>query len=268
MPIIRKMSLFGAFATVFSAFCYPGIAHALELQAHQAGYQLSLVSKKSNAQIVGLSGLLTLRLERVCEGWILAQKMSQRMDVPTVGVIESISNSAVLELANGRDYRFNTRQKNGATVLDIQGSVAVDNEGKVVAQYKKPTSMTKVLSPETVFPIEHTKQLIAAALEGKKQVEHKVFDGFDGASGHFVTTLITPLGQPNVKNSRNLLAGRRWRMELAYFPLEGTMAAPVLEMSALILESGIAEQITYNYERFGIRADLKKIEVVSPPVCK
>lgn len=51
MPIIRKMSLFGAFATVFSAFCYPGIAHALELQAHQAGYQLSLVSKKATHRL-------------------------------------------------------------------------------------------------------------------------------------------------------------------------------------------------------------------------
>lgn len=267
MPIVRKVPLLAAIALFFLACWRPLPSNALELQAHQAAYQLSLVSKKSNAQIIGLSGLLTLRLERACEGWILAQKMSQRMDVPTVGVIESISNSAVLELANGRGYRFNTRQKNGATVLDIQGSVAVTNDGGMVARYNKPASMEKILSPKTVFPIEHTKQLIAAALEGKKQVEHKVFDGFDGASGHFVTTLITPLGLPKATNGDDLLAGRRWRMELAYFPLEGSEASPVLEMSALILENGIAEHITYNYERFGIRADLKKIESVESPIC-
>jgi len=270
LEAITKKTCRAFLLTAIFGAVFPSVSQAVELASHQAAYRLSLAEKKGNAQIVDLNGILTVRLERSCDGWILAQKMSQQFDSPTLGIGGSDSSSAIMETFDGKKYRFNTRQKNGDVVLDIRGVVKKGRNGEMVLRYTKPIVKSKELHRDTVFPIEHTRQLIALAMAGKKQAAYRVFDGFDGASGHFVTAVIG--ARDNNKKGSNLISpllkGTQWNMGLAYFPLEGKASAPVMEMTAILLENGIAESIIYKYERFSILAELEKIERVENPVCE
>ena len=255
---------------LFYAFTLPTEGTADTLLPHQAAYRLSLSSKKNNAQIIDLNGVFTVRLERICNGWILAQKMSQQLDTPTKGVVSNDSSSAIMETLDGKIYRFKTRQQNGVTVLDISGDVKRGRNGDVIARYIKPFVRSRELHKAIVFPIEHTRQLIAAAKAGKMKTAHRVFDGFDGASGHFVTANISKrkvMEKEDVMISP-LLKGVGWNIWLAYFPLAGETTAPEMEMSATLLENGIADNITYKYERFSFLAQLERVEQIESPTCK
>jgi len=259
---------FGA-VLLFLSFLSPCL-QAAELAGHQAAYRLSLSSRKNSAEIVDLSGVLTSRLEQVCDGWILAQKMSQRFDSPSAGIIVSESSSAVMEALGGDAYRFNTRQKNGAAVLDVRGEAKKNKEGEITAQYTKPLAKTLLLPEKTVFPITHTRLLVDAALSGETLVNHHVFDGFDGASGYFVTTAINRLSNESEfsESFSHLLKGERWHMRMAYFPGQKEASAPIMEISVILRSNGVAEKIIFEYERFGIMAELDRVEAIAKPLCQ
>ncbi len=254
---------------LFLSFLSPCL-QAAELASHQAAYRLSLSSRKNNAEIVDLSGVLTSRLEQVCDGWILAQKMSQRLDSPSAGIIVSESSSAIMEAPGGNLYRFSTRQKNGAAILDVRGQAKKNQKGEVIVQYTKPLAKTQLLPVETIFPIAHTRLLLDAAMSGKKLANHRIFDGFDGASGYLVTTVISRLSQENglPQSFSPLLKGELWHMRMAYFQAQVEASAPIMEISVILRANGVAEKIIFEYERFGIKAELERVEAIARPVCR
>lgn len=268
-------------STLFST---PGSARIL---GHRAVYDLKLIKAKEGADITAVDGRMALELADACDGHTLHQRIVLRIYDTRGGVVTSDFRMTSWEAADGRSFRFNTREEvNGREIHAYDGIANLKassgnsgNSGGTVTMTKGQDGSQDLIKG-TLFPTAHTKQLIAHAKVGDKLLIVDIFDGSKGLGSRFGTSAFIggPLAPDSYKAEHEgaeiLSAVASWPVQVAYFPYikssdGGDVRAelPEFEIGYRIFDNGIISDLKVDYGDFEVSGTLNKLETLPDPGC-
>ncbi|MFQ6017032.1 MAG: EipB family protein [Kiloniellaceae bacterium] len=238
----------------------------------RAVYDLSLGKSRSNRSISQAHGKLEFEWTDVCTGWTVSQRTRVQMTTGEGRVVEFGWTLNALEAKDGQRYRFFIRRfdADGGTV-ELRGEARLEGPGEGgVAIYTEPEAREIALPKGTLFPTGHSLLLIEAAEKNQMPLWRLVFDG-SGEEGLFginaALAQVLPSGS-EVRFASPLLRGQKsWRMQLAFFGMDETAAAPEHEQALRLFANGVVDEMTLDYGDFSLNADLELLEPLPPPEC-
>lgn len=241
-------------------------AHALA--PHRAVYDMSLATTKSGSGIVGASGTMSYQFADSCDGWTVENRIAITYAYTEGGQAITTTDFVTWESKDGLRYRFRLRNTRDGDVTDeVEGTAELKGKGLGgVARFTRPEPQTISLPKGTLFPTQHTLRLMDAAREGTRSYLRVVFDGSDADGPYDVNALI---GRPHATTlaATPLVESPSWPMQLAFFPLDGSDAAPDFEMALDYHGNGVAQDITQSFKNFSLKGRLVSIEALPRRRC-
>lgn len=249
----------------------PALA-APQLQSHRAIYDLTLNRARQGSGIQTVQGRLVLEWSRVCDGYILNQRLlTETQD--TEGEVSVYDYSvATWESEDGRRFRFRSRNLLNGDVVDETDGTARRGGGAEPgeAHFTKPEEKTVPLPADVIFPTEHTVRLVTAAEAGRKTLPVRVFDGSGIDSVYETFAAIGPAAamKTDSKGDVGLLAGKKgWPVTLAYFAQDAKDELPEFEIGFRLFDNGIAGDIHLDYQDFALNGRLTMLQKLPPAGC-
>ncbi len=239
-----------------------------EFLPHRAEYAIELNSKDSKSEISNIKGSLTVQIIDTGDGWAFEQHSVLQVYYNLGYSDQYITTIASWESKDGGRYRFNVRSlRNGAEeeFMKGDGSVVSSQAGHVT--YQLPVKADIVLPVGTLFPLQHLKQAIAAAIAGENVFSNKVV--FDGSSDTRepvdVNVLINPIPKSKivVDNPGLLSTDKMWSLQMAIFARGSRNPEPDYEITQTVLPSGIITSMIMGYGEagFSTKLILKKVDI-------
>lgn len=243
-----------------------------EFLPHRAEYVIELNSKESKSEISDIKGSLTVQITDTGDGWAFEQHSVLQVYSNLGYSDQYITTIASWESKDGQRYRFNVRSlRNGAEeeFMKGDGAIASSQEGHV--GYQLPVRADVSLPVGTLFPLQHLKQAIAAAIDGENVFSNKIV--FDGSSDTRepvdVNVLINsiPKSKVVVDNPGLLSTDKMWSLQMAIFARGSRNPEPDYEITQTVLPSGIITSMimTYSEAAFSTKLTLKKVDIFPKP---
>jgi len=270
MIIHPTASLLRAWILCAVALAWPGIAGAVTLQSHVGVYELTMSKNRSDSGISGVSGRLVLRVTDSCDGFAQSQRMVLLTTSADGEQIVRDFNFQSWESGDGTEIRFDSQDTaNGAPQGRHAGHAdlsARGGDGKVVFSHPEPGELA--LEAGTIFPTEHFKVLIDAALAGQRNVEQRIYDGSGPDGIYDAVAWISKPDQPtrDVDVAEQLGDGGAWNVQLAYFKPATNDFLPEYEIAFRLHENGVASDLDLDYGTFALKAQLTRLDYL-PPDC-
>ena len=248
----------------------PRPALATDLAAHTAHYTMKLLSARSGSNIDSASGDIVVRWERDCSGWSMTNRTIFKIGYAGGQSIGFTIDAATWEAASGKDYTFLVRTSYGGKEVErVEGRAKNDGAARYV-DFVQPEKRRLDLQPGTIFPMQHTEQVMKAARAGTKFVRATVFDGFTDGGSQFVTAIVGGKEAPPLKDLGDFPALRdlaAWTVSLAFFPQDATATEPDSEIGMKMMDNGVAAWMDMDFGDFRLRSDLAKLEIHQTPAC-
>jgi len=258
--------------TVTNGFAAP--AAEANLASHRAAYSLSLGAAKITG-VSAIDGAMSVDWQETCDGWTMAQRMRFRVfDADGESMDNDITFSS-WEARDGLSYRFTMRTlRNGEVADELRGRATLAGAGKGgKAVFTEPENEVLELPPGTMFPTEHTLQLIDRMKQGERNFTRMVFDGatVDGAmdvNAVMGAPLAPDAGNADKRIAGELLTSQSWRVRLAFFRTDDQRGTePEYETSMRLFANGVGLDFLFDYHEFSIKARLERLEAVPRPQC-
>ncbi|USG60155.1 cell envelope integrity EipB family protein [Sneathiella marina] len=263
-----KTLLLAALAN-FLAWTPPLTAAPLQLASHQAVYDLKLEELSTNSGIEAVRGRIVLRLEQQCEGIIMNQRMVLEMVNIEGGAIVSDYNLSTWEDNEGNIMRFDMSNRLNGQQIDKYSGVAQRQEGTASVTFSEPAQDDMELPATVVFPAEHTRSIIEAALSGENLLSAKVFDG-NGAEGLSDTLAVIGKKKTFADPSdvlEELKDRSYWPLQLSFFDLREQMNEPDYEVGMKMFENGVAMDLRLKYQEFSLNGKMSNFSFLEPEKC-
>ncbi len=245
---------------------------AVELLAHRAVYRMSLISATRGSEVVAADGAMLYRFAQECDGWTTENRTYLRLTYESGADAETVWNYASWEANDGLGFRFHARyDQNGRIIEKLEGEANLAGKGAAgTARFVRPAEKVIELPEGTLFPTEHMRKFIAAAVAGDKSLSQVVFDGASLDNPFLVNAVFGPLAQADadaLTAAAGLAPAPAWWMRMAFFPYFSPTALPEFEIGATYRADGIADSITQHFDEFTLKVRLKELEVLPPPDC-
>ena len=243
---------------------------ASALVPHSAHYDIKLLSVRSGGNVSEVSGDMAVQWEGDCSGWTLHHRMLFDVGYADGATVRIKVDASTWESRSGDRYTYSVR-----TLYDdreaerIEGHARRDG-AKSKAVFSAPDGKTVQLPRDVLFPTAHTEKVLAAARKGRTIVPARVFDGFTDDGALLVNAVIGNRladGDAAAKAFPALAGHAAWVVQLAFFPTDSAEAEPQSEIGMILYDNGVARNLDMGFGEFGIRADLKRLEVAERPVC-
>jgi hypothetical protein len=245
----------------------PWAGAAESLAPHVARYALTLHPSSRGGEVAALRGRLEVRFAASCDGWELIQSLGFRMLGQDGATLEHLAHLTAFEERNGSGFVFNMRTWEDRELVEALAGTARRETGMVRLRYAQPEERVEELPPDTVFPAQHVRALLAAARAGERVVMRTVFDGSSEDNPFQVSTAIGPRRGASA-DAPPALAGRAsWPLRLAYFDLDAVEPRADFEMSVTLFDNGVAGDMVYDYGDFAIDVRLEEVELLPLPGC-
>ena len=248
----------------------PGLAVAVTLQSYVGVYELTMSKNRSDSGISGVRGRLVLRVTDSCDGFAQSQRMVLLTTSADGEEIVRDFNFESWESGDGTKILFDGVDTANGEVLGRHAGradlLAEGGEGTVI--FSQPEAGVLALQAGTVFPTEHFRILIDAALGGRQSVESRVYDG-SGPDGLYDTVawISEPDGPTRDADvSDQLEDGSSWNVHLAYFKPATNEFLPEYEIAFRLHENGVASDLELDYGTFALKARLTRLDFL-PPDC-
>jgi hypothetical protein len=272
--MIRRFAVFvvlGVVAALPSAW-----ADAASIASHRAAYVLSLGNAKANSGVSAIEGGMYIDWQEVCGGWTIAQRMRFKVYAEEGEVIDNDISFSSWEAQDGLSYRFTLRTvRNGDVVEQLRGRATLDGRGKPgKVEFSEPDGEVLDLPAGTIFPTEHSLQLLKAAMGNDRTLSRIVFDGasLDGALE--INAVIGPRLAPEKIDNPNVAGAitnrPSWRMRMAFFKTasdQQQQSEPEYETGMRVLDNGVGYDFLFEYDDFSIKAKLDRLEALPAPKC-
>ena len=245
---------------------------AVELLAHRAVYRMSLISATRASDVVGADGAMFYRFAQACDGWTTENRTYLRLTYEGGANAETVWNYASWEAKDGLAFRFHVRyDHNGRVIEKLEGEADLVEKGAGgTARFVRPAEKVIDLPEGTLFPTEHMREFIEAAVAGGKTLSRVVFDGASVDNPFLVNAVFGPLPQADaddVAEASGLEPAPAWWTRMAFFPYFSPKALPEFEIGAAYRADGVADSITQHFDDFTLKVRLKELEVLPPPDC-
>lgn len=243
---------------------------AAEMVPHRAVYSLKMGEARPGGAVVDVSGLMTMTVEKSCDGWILAIRRAMKIVTADGGNVTEDMRFAGWESANGDRLRFASRVQTGAERRDYKGEARLRGaDGPGEAVFKQPEAKTMKLPEGTLFPLAHTALLIDRARAGARQVARHIFDGTEIEGAQEAVAFIGPRQDaPGPGGDQGPLVARPgWNMRLAVYGTDKRQSVPQFEIEFLQLDNGVVPRLMLDFKQFTVLVSLEKVESPPAPSC-
>ena len=271
------MRIAGLFAALAFTVCSTATALADEggrgvtLVPHQATYELSLGDASGASPIVLAKGRLYFEWADACDGWTVVQKFRVSLVYEDGFAYNFGWSLSSWESKDGKRYRFFIRRfgDSGETGR-VRGEARLLDDGSGEAVFSEPEERRMPLPNGTIFPTQHTIDVLARAQDTLTPLWRLVFDG-SGDEGLFgVSAALSrrlPAGAGTQITSPLLEQVPSWRMNLAFYGPDESNAEPDQEQDLRLFANGIVDEMRLNYGDFALNADLIAVEQLPGAGC-
>lgn len=245
---------------------------------HRGDYVIE-VSGYSTTSFTDAHGTLTIDLLNDCDDWTLQEKLDVVLEDAGKKNYRSNLLYRATEKASARRFNFAYSRDHLDIREDFIGD-AVPVENGFLASFMEPRTSDLILPGETVYPITHRREIIAAARRGRDGFDMVVFDGGNDIAYLAKTQISKEIqaddGNPRVAATRAMLekrrshplpTGRTWPVTTRYYPLGHGHAAPILVREFLLHESGIIVGLHFDYGDFQMDASLAHLDIFDLDTC-
>ena len=239
---------------------------------HRAVYDLSLLKSRGEGPVTQARGRLEFEWADVCSGWTVHQRTRVEVFYAEGAVVDFGWTLTAFESKDGQHYRFFIRRFDASGPSEeLRGEARLSGPGAGgVATFSEPEAREVVLPAGTMFPTAHSLLLIETAEGDALPVWRVVFDG-SGDEGLFgVSAVIShplPADGEAAVDSPLVRGQRSWRLHMAYFGMDETVAEPEHEQTLRLFANGVVDQLVLDYGDFALQGDLTEIESQPPPEC-
>lgn len=243
---------------------------ATELAPHRAFYSVTMAPESISSAVAGVDGVMTMSLERTCDGWIFTQDMSTVISLHDGGDIKQTALFTSWESLDGTNYRFASRLTTGEAQEVIRGNAVLSVEGSGSAHYTEPTESDITLPRGTLFPVSHTSWVIGEAEAGNRYASRVVFTGSEELEPELVNAFIGDAvadGDHDFSRVGDLGSTKGWPLTMAFHSVSGKTGVPSFEMEAFQLDNGIAPSLKMNFGEFSTVMTVEKLEQIKMPDC-
>ena len=262
---------FSGLAGALVAFTASAVAAAPPpppLTSHVAAYEMTLEATRGQTDIADVRGLLVFDWTIACDAYFVAQR-AELVFYYQSGGSQSVGWTFETEEAfDQSEYLFEMRRSaQGAEIETVIGQAAVAEGGGAAAFEAPDDADTERLSPDVLFPSNHTRMLVEAAAAGRKLVTAPVFVG-DAAEGPSLLSAV--IGPPIDPPTDGLDLARRpaWPIRIAFFPPDGEPdAGPEHEQDLVMQEDGVVRSLLLDYGDYVLKAELTRITANDRPAC-
>jgi hypothetical protein len=139
-----------------------------------------------------------------------------------------------------------------------------------VATFSEPEGREIDLPKGTMFPSVHSLLLLEAAERGEYPLGRVVFDGSGDEGIFFVNAAMSEALPADAKlpiDSPLLRGQKSWRLSLAYFGMDESVAEPEHEQALRLYANGIVDELILDYGDFALRASLETLEELPGAGC-
>jgi hypothetical protein len=262
------------FAVAPSALAEPALAAAPpagvqpQLVPHRAIYDLTLSSSSGSKAPTAARGRIAFDFSgSPCDGWV--QNFRQITELqPSEGPVRlSDMRSATFEAGDGKDFRFRIETKlDNVQAEDIDGKANRKSDASISVDLAKPKRSRLDLDGSALFPTEHLRHILTAALNEEKILEAKVFDG--SGDGEKVFDTLTVIGKPTTGSVSEKAAQispletlRRWPVSISYFEPGKRDEQPIYVLSFDLYENGISRKLKLDYGDFTLAGEMTELSI-------
>jgi hypothetical protein len=252
---------------------------ASEFAPHRAIYDLKLTQTRGKSPTVSARGRILYDFSgNACEGYALQFRQVSELDNGEGRTVLSDLRAATWEEGAAKSFRFNSQNHlNGQQVSSVNGNAVRASDG-VTVKLTEPEAKTVSLAPNIVFPTEHMRRIVEAALADKTILELPVFDGTE--TGEKVYNTLSVIGHAIAPNERaptdaaagkaELAALKRWPVTVSYFEQSARAGeqAPIYAITFELYENGISRALVLDYNDFVISGELTSLEIRDSKPCR
>lgn len=274
-----------AFALAFAAapvIATAGPGPAIKLVPHRAVYAIKLERAEHKSGVAALEGRMVYELTgNRCDGYTqtmrLVTRLTDREGRPSLSDIRSSS----WEGAKGKRFRFRaSTYRDRRLSEETSGNAERPPKGGVVTvRLKKPSPGTLELPGELVFPIQHSRAILAAAAANRHALRAATYDGSEQGRKFYDT--MTFIGRAYPANADPALSPLKitgdgqldqlvsWPVVVSYYdPTAGPGdGLPTYEMTFRFYANGVSRRLLMDYGDFAIRGRLESIEFLANSGC-
>ncbi len=271
--VFRASRLLLACLVLSTASGAEAFAGAVDILPHRAIYRMELSALRGGSTVVDVSGRMDFEWRDTCDAWTVSQRMRIVVGYGNGDEVDFGLTLNTWESKDGLNYRFFIRQFTGSSASEeTRGKAQLEGAGQGGrASFAQPEEKRINLPPGTLFPTEHTRDLLQAIGQEPWPLWRMVFDG-SGESGLFgisaaLVEAVDP--QTGVAEGFEAIEGQpSWRLRLAFFDLGGPEAAePEQEQAMRIYANGVLDELVLEFPEFSVRAVLEELEALEAPGC-
>jgi EipB-like len=250
------------------------LAKTISLVSHRAVYELTLAKSVGTKSPTAAHGRIAFDFTgSACDGYV--QNFRQLTELqPAEGPTRvSDMHSATFEDADGRNFDFKVQTSiDSGTAEAVDGKAWKSGTGRLSVNLTKPKRGKIDLDVGVVFPTEHLKRILAAAVAGENLLEVKVYDGSETGTKIYETTTYIgrPIADPAVEKAAHIPELdniRRWPVSISYFESGKKDDAPSYILSFDLYENGISRALRLDYGDFVLAGEMSSLELLSEPAC-
>jgi hypothetical protein len=241
---------------------------AAQMQPHRAEYILRL-GAAVNAPRVGTA---TQDLALDCDGWHLKRDIKGEVPISASWKFNVASALDSRERNSGDDMSYRSLQVQNGTEREVYGKVQRTN-GELRAEVTSPDGPARTVLPAlTLTPIASINYTIDKLRAGAASFVTLTYDA-QGSSGDVYRIDIRKIDERAIRRRPPAdpplaVAGKSWPVHMSYARSSDDQQKPVFAFSARLFESGVLDRVTVDAEMITLTADLRSLEMRSPPSCQ
>ena len=244
--------------------------------AHRAVYDLTLARSTGASAPASVRGRIAFDFSgSACDGFVTTFRQVTEMQPNEGDSRTSDMRSTTWEDGPAKTLRFKIETLvNGRVSETIDGTAQKADDGEALSiDLRAPRRAKQDIATAPLFPTEQARHLVAAAKNGKKTYEAKVFDGSDGGLKVYDTlTVIGPQASvapidPALHDGA--MAGMpRWPVVVSYFEQDKPDGAPNYVLAFDLYENGVSGNLRLDYGDFVLAGSMSKFDLMPEKVCK
>ena len=241
-----------------------------KIQPARAVYVLRPHVTEQNNDALQMSGRMVVEARLTCDEFISSLTMEIRASSGGQTMSVRLEQKST-ETRDGRIYRFSSSSsENGREIERREGQAVLQSrEGPGEAKIKGATTEDVKLDPGTILPGTHILRMMAAAAEGKKELEHRVFYGLDQMKISNARVTVLGSGRSGKEKGLGDFADKPgWTIKEEHREIGGTPGAPTQTSEMFVTEGGVATSVTLSVQNLELTGTPLSIETLPKPACK
>lgn len=241
---------------------------------HKALYEIKLAGKKSGSQIVSISGQMFYEWSSNCDAWNSNHRFNLLYEYADTPPMKITSDFSTYETFDGKTFNFASQRKRNGDLFEELRGLAIKDGDVQTATFSLPEGLEYELKPNTLFPMQHTLDVLDTIKSGKKFYKATIFDGSDQDGPVEVNAFIGKKQEldeefkENKNIDQSLLNNDAWTVQLAFFPAVNQESTADYEMTLVFHDNGVISEMMVDYGDFTVSQKLKALDKGDAQDCR